>query len=103
MHNKILKCKCGGDLFVNSSSVQGRVIEGKNGCHFESEGEKTERYICKKCGMDFYSSSVIELIKKAQSSPEKMEKEILKEIKKFKTISGIPGQEDQKKFLSIVS
>ena len=103
MHNKSLRCKCGGDVFVKFSSGQGKIVKGKEGCFFESEEEEKEKLICKKCGMDFYSSSIIELIEKAQSSPEKAEKKILKEVKKFKTISGIPGQEDQKKFLSIVS
>ena len=103
MHNKSLRCKCGGDVFVKFSSVQGRIIEGKNGCHFESEGEKTERYICKKCGMDFYTASVIQLIEKAQFSPEKTPKIVLKEIKRLKTVSGKSGEEVEKKSLYIFS
>jgi len=103
VHKKSLRCKCGGDVFVKFSSIQGKIVEEKDGGFFESEGEKIEKLICKKCGMDFYSSSVIELIEKAQSSPEKTAKEIITEIKKLKTLSGISGEKGEKKYLSIFS
>ena len=103
MHKKGLRCKCGGNVFVKFSSVQGRIVQEKNAYHFERDREEKEKFICKKCGMDFYSSSVIELIEKAQFSPEKTEKKILTEIKKLKTISGNSGEEERRKCLSVFS
>ena len=103
MHKKSLRCKCGGDVFVKFSSVHGKIVQEKNGSHFERNGEESEKFICEKCGMDFYSSSIIELIEKAQSSPEKTEKKILSEIKKLKTISGISGEEERRKCFSVFS
>jgi len=103
VHKKSLRCKCGGDVFVKFSSVQGSFVESKNGVFFEKNGKEKTKFICKKCGMDFYSSSVIQLIEKAQSSPEKTAKEIITEIKKLKTLSGISGEKGEKKYLSIFS
>lgn len=103
MHKKFLRCKCGGSVFVKFSSVHGKIVQEKNGCHFESGGEEKEKFICKKCGMDFYSSSVIQLIEKAQLSPEKTSRIVLTEIKKLKTVSGNHGEEKRKKCLSVFS
>jgi len=103
VHKVELRCKCGGDVFVKFSSIQGSFVESKNGICFEKDGKEKTKFICKKCGMDFYSSSVIELIEKAHSSPEKTAKEIITEIKKLKTLSGISGEKGEKKYLSIFS
>jgi len=53
--------------------------------------------------MDFYSSSVIQLIEKAQIAPEKSSEKTLREIRRIKKLPETSCENGNKKIISLIS